>query len=426
MRPGTLDGLIGQKKLLQEGGVLRKLILSGQIPSMILWGPPGIGKTTIAHIIAQELQCPFYKLSAINSGVKDIRTAIKKAEDSRFFNTASPILFIDEIHRFSKSQQDSLLGAVENGTVTLIGTTTENPSFEVNPALLSRMQVYKLERLEDEEIKQLIEKAIHTDAEFKHKDIEVLSYVALNRLSNGDARKALNLLEMAVQYQDNSKNGSIRLKDADFIHVSQSQILPYDKRGENHYDIISAFIKSIRGSDPQAAIYWLACMLEGGEDIKFITRRLIISAAEDIGLANPNALLMANQCASAVQFVGMPEARIILSEATIYLATSPKSNSAYNAINKALDYVRNHRNHPVPLHLRNAPTKLMKDAGYGKEYKYPHDYPQHYVAQEYLPKGMKKQFFYQPAENAAEQKIIANMQKMRSGASRNSMQKEEE
>lgn len=425
IRPQTLDEVIGQDELLNEKAALGGLIRSGRVPSMILWGPPGIGKTTLAQIIANTLERPFYKLSAINSGVKDIRNVLKKAKESQFFHVNSPILFIDEIHRFSKSQQDSLLGAVEDGTITLIGTTTENPSFEVNSALLSRMQVYNLKPLNKNHLKIVLDNAVHNDVELKKLDIHIDSYDAVYRLSGGDARKSLNLLEMAVGYKSGKDTQKITLKDEDFIRVSQKNIPIYDKGGENHYDIISAFIKSIRGSDPQAALYWLARMLEGGEDIKFIARRLIISASEDIGMANPNALLMANQCASAIQFVGMPEARIILSQATIYLATSPKSNSSYMAINKALNYVQHSENHPVPLHLRNAPTQLMKDADYGIDYKYPHDYPGNYVAQNYLPEAMKQVVFYTPADNPFERKLTKTMQGMRHGTKRQSRRKTE-
>lgn len=413
MRPQTIDEIVGQDKLLGIDAPLRRVIQSGTIPSMILWGPSGVGKTTLAQVISNSLDRPFFQLSAISSGVKDVRQVIKKAKESQFFDKNSPILFIDEIHRFSKSQQDALLGAVEDGTITLIGATTENPSFEVNSPLLSRMQIYTLKSLEKEDLKTLIERALERDFELKAKEIKIVEYDTLLRLSGGDARKMLNLLEMAIQFKSGKEGAKIHLHSDDFVKVAQQQVATYDKGGEQHYDIISAFIKSIRGSDPQASIYWLARMLDGGEDIKFIARRLIISAAEDIGLANPNALLMANQCTQAIQFVGMPEARIILSEATVYLATSPKSNSTYKAINKAMDYVKTHEEAPVPLHLRNAPTKLMKKEDYGKGYKYPHDFPQHYVEQEYLPQKLKNQVFYRPADNAMEKNILHKMRKVR-------------
>lgn len=413
IRPKTIDEVVGQSHLLGEGKTLRQLIISGHIPSMILWGPPGVGKTTLANIIANTLDRPFYKLSAINASVKDIREVISRAKNSTFFHRGSPILFIDEIHRFSKSQQDSLLGAVEDGTITLIGATTENPSFEVNGALLSRMQVYQLQSLTDEDIKKLIDNALVRDSELKERKITIDSYDALYRLAAGDARKSLNILEMTVKYKSSNSEEEIILGDKDFVKLAQKNIPQYDKTGENHYDIISAFIKSIRGSDPHASLYWLARMLEGGEDIKFIARRLIISASEDIGLANPNALLIANQCATAIQFVGMPEARIILSQATIYLATSAKSNSAYLAIDKALSYVKDQANPPVPLHLRNAPTKLMKDLDYGQGYKYPHDYPGNYVDQQYMPDGVEKEIFYVPSDNTFERKLVQTVIKMK-------------
>lgn len=425
MRPKSLDEIVGQQDLLEDGRALGKLIKSGHIPSMILWGPPGVGKTTLANIIANTLNRPFYKLSAINASVKDIREVLKRAKDGQFFHVGSPILFIDEIHRFSKSQQDSLLGAVEDGTVTLIGATTENPSFEVNGALLSRMQVYRLQSLKDDDIIKVVDSAIANDVELKKMDITVESYKALITLAGGDARKSLNILDMAIKYKSTeATDGKIILNDEDFVRIAHRNIPKYDKGGDNHYDTISAFIKSIRGSDPQASLYWLARMLEAGEDIKFIARRLVISAAEDIGLANPNALLIANQCATAVQFVGMPEARIILSNATIYLATSAKSNSAYLAIDKALDYVRKNDNPPVPVHLRNAPTKLMKELDYGKDYLYPHDYPMHYVDQDYMPEGLTKQVFYKPAGNTFERKLLHNILEMKEINRKNKAQKE--
>ena len=374
LRPKTLDEYIGQRHLVGPGAVLRRMIDSGRISSFILWGPPGVGKTTLAQIIAHKLETPFYTLSAVTSGVKDVRDVIEKARSNRFFSSASPILFIDEIHRFSKSQQDSLLGAVEQGVVTLIGATTENPSFEVIRPLLSRCQLYVLKSLEKDDLLELLHRAITTDSILKERKIELTETSAMLRYSGGDARKLLNILELVV---DAETQDPVVITDALVTDRLQQNPLAYDKDGEMHYDIISAFIKSIRGSDPDGAIYWLARMVEGGEDPAFIARRLVISAAEDIGLANPNALLLANATFDAVMKIGWPEGRIPLAECTVYLATSPKSNSAYQAINDALSLVRQTGNLPVPLHLRNAPTKLMKELGYAEGYKYAHDYPGH-------------------------------------------------
>lgn len=375
LRPKTLDDYIGQKHLVGEGAVLRKMIDAGRISSFILWGPPGVGKTTLAQIIANKLETPFYTLSAVTSGVKDVRDVIEKARANRFFNQASPILFIDEIHRFSKSQQDSLLGAVETGVVTLIGATTENPSFEVIRPLLSRCQLYVLKSLEKEDLLGLLDNAIARDIYLKEKNIELKETDAMLRYSGGDARKLLNILELVVEADGDTDE--VVITDEKVVERLQQNPLAYDKDGELHYDIISAFIKSIRGSDPDGALYWLARMVEGGEDPAFIARRLVISASEDIGLANPNALLLANAAFDAVMKIGWPEGRIPLAEATVYLATSPKSNSAYEGINSALALVRETGNLPVPLHLRNAPTKLMKQLGYGKDYKYAHAYEGH-------------------------------------------------
>jgi len=410
MRPKTLEDYIGQKHLVGEGAVLRKMIDAGNISSIILWGPPGVGKTTLARIIANQLQRPFYVLSAVSSGVKDVREAIEKARKARFFNSASPILFIDEIHRFSKSQQDSLLGAVEEGVVTLIGATTENPSFEVISPLLSRCQVYVLKSLEKEDLLELLEKIKTTDTVLKKKEIKVVEDAALLQYAGGDARKFLNIIELLSNAAGD--DDVIEITNENVTSNLQQNPAQYDKNGEIHYDIISAFIKSIRGSDPDAAVYWLARMVEGGEDPKFIARRLIISASEDIGLANPNALLLANNCFSAINTVGWPEARIILSQTTIYLATSPKSNSAYMAINKAQELVRKTGNLPVPLHLRNAPTKLMKDLDYGKKYKYAHDYPGNFVIQDYLPEEVKDKKLYSPQNNPAEAKVKERTDKL--------------
>ena len=384
--------------------MLRKMIEAGRITSFILWGPPGVGKTTLAQIIANKLETPFFTLSAVTSGVKDVRDVIEKAQKGRFFNEASPILFIDEIHRFSKSQQDSLLGAVERGIVTLIGATTENPSFEVIRPLLSRCQLYVLKSLDKDDLLQLLDRAIHTDVMLRERHIELKETAAMIRYSGGDARKLLNILELVVEA---APQGDVVITDEMVVNRLQQNPLAYDKDGEMHYDIISAFIKSIRGSDPDAALYWLARMIEGGEDPKFIARRLVISASEDIGLANPNALLLANAAFDAVNKIGWPEGRIPLAEATVYLATSEKSNSAYLAIDKALDLVRRTGNQPVPLHLRNAPTKLMADLGYHDGYLYPHDYPGHYVAQQYMPDALKGQQIWQPQPHSASEARIA-------------------
>lgn len=409
LRPRSLDEYIGQKHLVGEGAILRKMIESGRVPSFILWGPPGVGKTTLAQIIAHTLDTPFYTLSAINSGVKDVREVIEQAKKSQFFGTVSPILFIDEIHRFSKSQQDSLLGAVETGVITLIGATTENPSFEVIRPLLSRCQVYVLKSLDKADLEELIQRAIKQDSILKEKKIVLEETNALLRFSGGDARKLLNILDLVIESDTNSK---IIINDKIVTERLQENPAAYDKGGEMHYDIISAFIKSIRGSDPDAAIYWLARMVEGGEDPKFIARRLVISAAEDIGLANPNALLLANACFDALQKIGWPEGRILLAEATIYLATSPKSNSAYLSIDKAISLVKETGNLPVPLHLRNAPTKLMKELEYGKNYQYAHNFENNFVQQEYVPKEIKNSQFWEPQQNAAENKMLEYMKKL--------------
>ena len=411
LRPRTLDDYIGQKHLVGEGAVLRKMIEAGRITSFILWGPPGVGKTTLAQIIANKLETPFFTLSAVTSGVKDVRDVIEKAQKGRFFNEASPILFIDEIHRFSKSQQDSLLGAVERGIVTLIGATTENPSFEVIRPLLSRCQLYVLKSLDKDDLLQLLDRAIHTDVMLRERHIELKETAAMIRYSGGDARKLLNILELVVEA---APQGDVVITDEMVVNRLQQNPLAYDKDGEMHYDIISAFIKSIRGSDPDAALYWLARMIEGGEDPKFIARRLVISASEDIGLANPNALLLANAAFDAVNKIGWPEGRIPLAEATVYLATSEKSNSAYLAIDKALDLVRRTGNQPVPLHLRNAPTKLMADLGYHDGYLYPHDYPGHYVAQQYMPDALNgHQIWHPQPHSAAEAKIFDRIEKLK-------------
>lgn len=410
MRPKSLDDYLGQKHLVAKGAVLRNTIESGRISSMILWGPPGVGKTTLAQIISKSLERPFFTLSAVNSGVKDVRDVLDKAKHSQFFDSPNPLLFIDEIHRFNKSQQDSLLAAVENGTVTLIGATTENPSFEVISPLLSRCQVYVLKSLEKSDLQQLLNKALKEDVVLKELNITVKEDEALMRFSGGDARKLLNVLEIVVNAQAGTKK--IVITNDVVTKTLQENIALYDKGGEQHYDIISAFIKSIRGSDPNAAVYWLARMLEGGEDIKFIARRLLISASEDIGLANPNALLLAQSCFNAVSVIGMPEARIILSETTIYLATSQKSNSAYLAIDAALAKVKQSGMLPVPLHLRNAPTKLMEELKYGDGYKYSHDYPGHFVKQEFLPAELSHETFWKPAENKREDDTKKYMQSL--------------
>jgi putative ATPase len=402
MRPTSLDNYIGQKHIVGEGAILRNAIESNILPSIILWGPPGVGKTTLANIIAHQLKRPFYSLSAINSGVKDIRDVIDKAKGTGMFVQSNPILFIDEIHRFSKSQQDSLLGAVEKGTVTLIGATTENPSFEVISALLSRCQVYILKHLDKDDLLEMLELAMKTDSFLKTKKITITENEALLRLSGGDGRKLLNVFELVV----NTIGGNeIEITNEKVTGIVQQNIAIYDKAGENHYDIISAFIKSIRGSDPNAAVYWLARMIEGGEDPSFIARRLLILASEDIGNANPTALVIANNCFQAVNVIGYPESRIILSQTVIYLATSAKSNASYMAINEAMQAVQTKGDQPVPLHLRNAPTKLMKDIGYGKDYQYSHGYENNFSSQEYLPDALKGMKFFEPGNNAREKEL---------------------
>ncbi len=405
LRPRTIADILGQEHLLSEGAVLLKAIRSGKLPSMILWGPPGVGKTTLARVIAGEMNRPFIPLSAINSGVKDIREAIDQAKKQRYFDRPGPIMFIDEIHRFSKAQQDSLLGAVEDGTITLIGATTENPSFEVISALLSRCQVYVLKALEEDTLRKLIFKATNQDAELKQKSITIEEDHALIKLTGGDARKLLSALELLTSVEEKD----IIINDQNVQAAIQQNIAMYDKGGDQHYDIISAFIKSIRGSDPNASVYWLARMLHGGEDIKFIARRMVILAAEDIGLANPNALLLAQSCANAIQFVGMPEARIILSEAVIYLASSPKSNSAYEAISAAMHLVNETGPLPVPLALRNSATTLMKSMGYGEGYHYSHAYDGNFSAQEFMPDEIAATAFYHPGNNKQENDIATRM-----------------
>ena len=406
MRPRTLDDYVGQEHIVGEGGVLRKMIESGRISSFILWGPPGVGKTTLAEIVANMLDVPFFTLSAVTSGVKDVRDVIEKARKGRFFNSLSPILFIDEIHRFSKSQQDSLLGAVERGIITLIGATTENPSFEVIRPLLSRCQVYVLRPLDKDALMKILQRAINEDAELAKKNIRLDETSAMLRYSGGDARKLLNILELVVDACDGD---DVVITNKIVEERLQENPLAYDKDGEMHYDIISAFIKSIRGSDPDAALYWMARMIEGGEDPQFIARRLIISAAEDIGLANPNALLLANAAFDAVMKVGWPEGRIPLAEATVYLATSPKSNSAYSGINVALEEVRKSGNQPVPLPLRNAPTALMSQLGYHDGYKYPHDYVGNFTPQQYLPDDLRTVRFWHGQHSPAEEKLYQRM-----------------
>ena len=408
MRPTTLDNYIGQPHLVGQGGVLRKMIEAKRISSFILWGPPGVGKTTLATIIAKQLETPFYTLSAVTCGVKDVREVIEKAQSNRFFNNSSPILFIDEIHRFSKSQQDSLLGAVEKGIVTLIGATTENPSFEVIRPLLSRCQVYVLKSLEKDDLLKLVDNAVLTDVFLKERTFRIEETDALLRYSGGDARKLLNILELL--YESAPADEDIVINDTIVYERLQQNPLAYDKDGEMHYDIISAFIKSIRGSDPDAALYWLARMIEGGEDPKFIARRLVISASEDIGLANPNALLLANAAFDAVHKIGWPEGRIPLAEATVYLATSAKSNSAYMGINSAIQMVQQTGNLPVPLHLRNAPTKLMADLGYHKRYKYAHDYKNNFVQQQFLPDELQQARLWHPQSNPQEVRLKEQMQ----------------
>nr|WP_303255615.1 replication-associated recombination protein A [uncultured Prevotella sp.] len=402
MRPRYLDDYVGQKHLVGEGAILRKMIDAGRISSFILWGPPGVGKTTLAQIIAHTLKVPFYTLSAVTSGVKDVREVIERAKNNRFFDSASPILFIDEIHRFSKSQQDSLLGAVEKGIVTLIGATTENPSFEVIRPLLSRCQLYVLKPLGKDDLQGLLERAIHKDVVLKEKDITLKETGAMLRYSGGDARKLLNILELIV---NSFSSNEIIITDEVVERELQQNPFAYDKQGEMHYDIISAFIKSIRGSDPDAALYWMARMIEGGEDPQFIARRVVISASEDIGLANPNALLLANAAFDTVMKIGWPEARIALAEAVVYLATSPKSNSAYLGINAAIARVRETGNLPVPLHIRNAPTQLMAELGYHDGYKYPHDYPGHFTNQQYLPNEIQNERFWHAQHSPNEEKL---------------------
>jgi putative ATPase len=407
MRPKSLDDFVGQDHLVGRGAVLKRMIESNTVPSFILWGPPGVGKTTIASILSQTLKRPFYSLSAINSGVKEVRETIAKAENAKFFDRANPILFIDEIHRFSKSQQDSLLGAVEKGTVTLIGATTENPSFEVISALLSRCQVYILKSLEKNDLVSLIDSAINEDEYLKEKTINVKSYDALLRVSGGDGRKLLNSLEIVVSSFGDTE--AIEITDEYVLDVIQENLAKYDKTGEQHYDIISAFIKSIRGSDPNATLYYLGRMIAGGEDPKFICRRMIISASEDVGLANPNALLLAESAFRSIEKIGMPEGRIIMSQVAVYLACAPKSNASYVAINKVLATIKETGDLSVPLHLRNAPTKLMKSIGYGKNYKYSHDQDQNSPDQEYLPDELSGSQFYNPGNNPSEQKLTATM-----------------
>lgn len=406
MRPKSLDDYVGQQHLVGKDAVLRRMIDAGRISSFILWGPPGVGKTTLAQIIAHKLDTPFYTLSAVTSGVKDVREVIERAKNNRFFNTASPILFIDEIHRFSKSQQDSLLGAVEQGVVTLIGATTENPSFEVIRPLLSRCQLYVLKPLEKADLLALLNRAVTEDVELSKRHILLEQTDAILRYSGGDARKLLNILELVVEAESTE---TVVLNDDIVERRLQQNPLAYDKGGDMHYDIISAFIKSIRGSDPDAALYWMARMIEGGEDPQFIARRVVISAAEDIGLANPNALLLANAAFDAVMKIGWPEGRIPLAEAVVYLATSPKSNSAYNGINTALKLVRKTGNQPVPLHLRNAPTALMRELGYHDGYKYAHDYPENFVQQQYMPDALTDTRLWQAQHSPAEDKLYQRM-----------------
>lgn len=415
LRPTTLDDYIGQKHLVGPGAVLRQTIDSGHISSFILWGPPGVGKTTLAKIIAQHLDTPFYTLSAVNSGVKEVREVIDRATNGRFFSEQSPILFIDEIHRFSKSQQDSLLAAVETGAITLIGATTENPSFEVIRPLLSRCQVYVLKSLDKADLEVLLHRALTKDLVLKERHIEVKETEALFRYSGGDARKLLGILDLVTSASDADP---LIIDNATITERLQQNPLAYDKEGEMHYDIISAFIKSIRGSDPDAALYWLARMIEGGEDPKFIARRLVISASEDIGLANPNALLLANAAFDAVAKIGWPEGRIPLAEATVYLATSAKSNSAYMGINNALQLVKRTGNLPVPLHLRNAPTKLMAELGYHDGYLYPHDYPGNFTPQQYLPNEVKDEVLWKPCNNQAEDRSRDRMNTLWKGKQR--------
>lgn len=416
MRPQSLDEYIGQKHLVGETAILRKAIESGNIPSFVLWGPPGVGKTTLAKIIANQQNRPFFTLSAVHSGVKDVRETIEKSKKQHFFDSPNPILFIDEIHRFNKSQQDSLLSAVEQGTIILIGATTENPSFEVISPLLSRCQVYVLKSLEKEDLLELIHRALREDVYLKEFDVTIDEHDALLRFSGGDARKLYNILELVINTESSRADSKkISIDNIKVTEILQQNIAFYDKNGEQHYDIISAFIKSIRGSDPNAAVYWLARMVEGGEDPKFIARRLVILASEDIGLANPNALLMATSCFQAINLIGWPESRIILSEATIYLATSPKSNSAYQAINEAQQYIRQSGDLPVPLHLRNAPTKLMQSLGYSENYKYAHSFEGNFIQDNFLPDTIKDKIFYKPQVNTKEQEILKRLQNLWNG-----------
>ncbi len=405
LRPKSLDEFVGQDHLVGPDGVLRKVIELGNVPSFILWGPPGVGKTTLARIVALQLERSFFQLSAVSSGVKEVRETIEKAKNQQFFGKPNPILFIDEIHRFNKSQQDSLLGAVEQGILTLIGATTENPSFEVISPLLSRCQVYVLKPLDDEILKGLVDRSLTTDLYLKQYSIKVDEYEALIRISGGDARKLYNALELTVSLEAEKGNDEIVITDELVLSHVQQNLALYDKNGEQHYDIISAFIKSLRGSDPNAAVYWLARMVEGGEDVKFIARRMVILAAEDIGIANPNALLLAQSCFNAVNLVGWPESRIILSETAVYLATSPKSNASYMAIESAIGAVHEHGDLPVPLHLRNAPTRLMKDLGYHKGYKYAHEFEGNFVVDNYLPEEISGTIFYEPGPNPREDEI---------------------